>query len=40
VAEPERTRLFNQMAAARPNFAAYQRNTTRIIPVIGLTRLK
>jgi len=38
--EPERTRLFNQMAAARPNFAAYQRNTTRIIPVIVLTRLK
>jgi deazaflavin-dependent oxidoreductase (nitroreductase family) len=38
-AEPERTRLFNQMAAARPNFAAYQRNTTRLIPVIVLTRL-
>ena len=39
-AEPERTRLFNQMAAARPNFAEYQCNTTRIIPVIVLTRVK
>jgi deazaflavin-dependent oxidoreductase (nitroreductase family) len=39
-AEPERTRLFNQMAAQRPNFAEYQRNTTRLIPVIVLTRMK
>src|SRR5512136_1414132 len=28
-AEPERTRLFNQMAAERPNFAEYQLKTTR-----------
>ena len=39
-AEPERTRLYDQMAAARPGFAEYQRNTTRIIPVIVLTRMK
>ena len=39
-AEPERTRLFNQMAAARPGFAEYQRKTTRTLPVIVLTRIK
>ncbi len=39
-AEPERTRLFNQMATAMPGFAEYQRNTTRVIPVVVLTRLK
>ncbi len=38
--EPERTRLYNQMATARPNFAEYQRKTTRRIPVIVLTRIK
>ncbi|MFN8440552.1 MAG: nitroreductase family deazaflavin-dependent oxidoreductase [Caldilineaceae bacterium] len=38
-AEPERTRLFEQMAAQRPGFAEYQRNTTRVIPVIVLTRI-
>jgi deazaflavin-dependent oxidoreductase (nitroreductase family) len=38
--EPERTRLFNQMAAARPGFAEYQKKTTRIIPVVVLTRIK
>jgi deazaflavin-dependent oxidoreductase (nitroreductase family) len=37
-AEPERTRLYDQMAADRPTFAEYQRNTTRAIPVIILTR--
>ncbi len=36
--EPERTRLYNQMAADRPTFAEYQRKTTRAIPVIILTR--
>lgn len=36
--EPERTRLFNQMTTAMPGFAEYQRNTTRIIPVVVLTR--
>jgi deazaflavin-dependent oxidoreductase (nitroreductase family) len=38
-AEPERTRLFDQMAAAMPNYAEYQRSTTRIIPVVILTRV-
>ncbi|HEY0734218.1 MAG TPA: nitroreductase family deazaflavin-dependent oxidoreductase [Herpetosiphonaceae bacterium] len=36
--EPERTRLFEQMAAAMPGFADYQRNTPRTIPVIVLER--
>ena len=38
--EPERTRLYNQMAAIMPGFAEYQRKTTRRIPVIVLTRMK
>ncbi len=38
--EPERTRLYNQMAAMMPGFADYQRKTTRVIPVIVLTRVK
>ncbi len=38
-AEPERTRIYDQMAAARPNFAEYQRKTTRSIPVVILTRV-
>ncbi|MBC8161060.1 MAG: nitroreductase family deazaflavin-dependent oxidoreductase [Roseiflexaceae bacterium] len=38
-AEAERTRLFDQMAAQMPNFAEYQRNTTRQIPVVVLERL-
>lgn len=38
-AEPERTRLYEQMAAVNPGFAEYQRKTTRIIPIIILTRL-
>ncbi len=37
--EPERTRLYDQMATARPNFGEYQRKTTRSIPVIILTRV-
>ena len=35
----ERDRLFNAQAALMPGFAAYQRNTTRRIPVIVLERL-
>lgn len=35
----ERDRLFNQMAAAMPGFAEYQRNTDRTIPVVILTRV-
>ena len=34
----ERQRLFDQMAAQMPNFAEYQRNTTRRLPVIVLER--
>lgn len=36
--EPERTRLFDQMATHMPGFAEYQRNTQRTIPVVVLTR--
>ena len=32
--EPEQTRLYDQMAQAMPGFAAYQRQTTRQIPVV------
>lgn len=35
----ERDRLFNQMAAQRPGFAEYQRNTTRKIPVVVLEKI-
>ncbi len=38
-AEPERTKLFEQMATLNPGFAEYARKTTRIIPVIILTRM-
>ena len=38
--EPERTRLFNQMVEMAPGFAEYQQKTTRVIPVITLTRVK
>jgi deazaflavin-dependent oxidoreductase (nitroreductase family) len=38
--EPERTRLYNQMVDMMPGFAEYQRKTTRVIPVITLTRVK
>ncbi len=40
VSEPERTRLYNQMVKMMPAFAEYQRKTTRVIPVITLTRVK
>lgn len=39
VAEAERERLFAQMAAKLPGFAAYQQKTTRQIPVVVLERL-
>jgi hypothetical protein len=38
--EPERTRLYNQLVEMIPGFADYQQKTTRVIPVITLTRLK
>jgi deazaflavin-dependent oxidoreductase (nitroreductase family) len=36
----ERDRLFNRQAEQMPNFAEYQKNTTRKIPVIVLERSK
>ncbi len=38
--EPERTRLYAKMVEMMPGFAEYQRKTTRVIPVITLTRVK
>ena len=38
--EPERTRLYSKMVSMMPGFADYERKTTRIIPVIILTRTK
>jgi deazaflavin-dependent oxidoreductase (nitroreductase family) len=39
-AEPERTRLYQQMVAMMPGFAEYEQKTTRKIPVFILTRIK
>ncbi len=39
VNEPERTRLYNKMAEMLPSFADYRQKTTRVIPVIKLTRV-
>ncbi len=39
VAETERDRLYDQMAAQMPGFAEYQKNTTRRIPVVVLERI-
>ena len=36
--EPERTKLYDKIAAKHDNFADYARNTTRTIPVVTLTR--
>jgi deazaflavin-dependent oxidoreductase (nitroreductase family) len=38
-AEPERTRLYAKMVEMMPGFAEYQQKTTRIIPVVVLTRM-
>jgi deazaflavin-dependent oxidoreductase (nitroreductase family) len=38
VAEPERTQLFERIAASNPGFAKYQQKTTRAIPIIALKR--
>jgi len=37
--EPERTQLYEKMAAKNPGFAKYQQQTDRIIPVVILSRL-
>ena len=36
--EPERSQLYDKMAALNPVFTEYAQKTTRIIPVITLTR--
>lgn len=36
--EPERTEMYNRMAALMPLFNEYQSKTSRVIPVIALTR--
>ncbi len=38
--EPERTRLYDEMVKMMPGFAEYQSKTTRVIPVIVLTRIE
>jgi deazaflavin-dependent oxidoreductase (nitroreductase family) len=38
-AESERTRLYSKMVEMMPGFAEYQQKTTRVIPVITLTRV-
>ena len=38
-AEPERTRLYQQMVSMMPGFAEYEQKTTRKIPVVILTRV-
>jgi deazaflavin-dependent oxidoreductase (nitroreductase family) len=38
-AEPDRTRLYQQMVAMMPGFAEYEQKTTRKIPVFILTRV-
>ncbi|EKD87678.1 MAG: cell entry (mce) related family protein [uncultured bacterium] len=38
--EPERTRLYARMVENMPGFADYQVKTTRVIPVIVLSRLQ
>ncbi len=35
----ERNRLFDQVVAKMPGFGEYQKNTTRLIPVVTLTRI-
>ena len=39
-AEPERSRLYDKMVEAMPGFGEYRQKTTRVIPVIVLTRVK
>lgn len=38
--EPDRARLYQKMVTVMPGFADYERKTTRVIPVIALTRIK
>jgi deazaflavin-dependent oxidoreductase (nitroreductase family) len=36
--EPERTHVWERVVAVMPNFAEYQKKTSRVIPVVKLTR--
>src|SRR3954454_597328 len=36
--EPERTQVWQRVVAAMPGFAAYQKKTSRVIPIVKLTR--
>jgi hypothetical protein len=38
--EPERTELFQKMVSRMPGFAEYEKKTTRIIPVVTLSRIQ
>jgi deazaflavin-dependent oxidoreductase (nitroreductase family) len=38
--EPERTRLYNKMVEIMPGFGEYREKTSRVIPVIVLSRVK
>ena len=37
--EPERTELYDKMASSYPGFDEYRKKTTRIIPVLTLSRI-
>jgi deazaflavin-dependent oxidoreductase (nitroreductase family) len=39
VQEPERTQLFNKVSSKYTGFAEYEKKTSRVIPVIALTRI-
>ena len=39
VAEPDRTELYNKIAAQAAAFAQYQEKTVRVIPIIRLSKL-
>ena len=39
VQEPERTELYEKVSSQYPGFAEYAQKTTRVIPVLALTRL-
>ncbi len=38
VEDPERSELFAKVAERMPDFKEYEKRTTRVIPVIALTR--
>jgi deazaflavin-dependent oxidoreductase (nitroreductase family) len=38
--EPERSELFQKMVSRMPGFAEYEKKTTRVIPVVTLSRIQ